>query len=341
VSALALALARVLEGRALSEGEMAAAMESILAGEAPAAQIAGLAIALRMRGETAEELAAAARAMRKRVVPIAIAAGTGERRALLDTCGTGGDGAGTFNVSTACAIVVASCGVRVAKHGNRAISSRAGSADVLEALGVTLDAGPERVAQHIDELGIGFFFAPAYHSALKHAAAVRRELGVRTFFNLLGPLTNPAGATHQLLGVYDPSRVRVIAEVLALLGVEAAWVVHGAGGVDEISIAGPTRIARLRDGAVEETTLEPGDFGIEPEPLDGIAGGDAARNAELVRAVLSGERGPRRKAVVINAAAALVIAGVERDLRAARERAEAAIDRGAASRLLAAWAART
>jgi anthranilate phosphoribosyltransferase len=341
VSALALALARVLEGRALSEGEMAAAMESILAGDAPAAQIAGLAIALRMRGETAEELAAAARAMRKRVVPIAIAAGTGERRALLDTCGTGGDGAGTFNVSTACAIVVASCGVRVAKHGNRAISSRAGSADVLEALGVTLDAGPERVAQHIDELGIGFFFAPAYHSALKHAAAVRRELGVRTFFNLLGPLTNPAGATHQLLGVYDPSRVRVIAEVLALLGVEAAWVVHGAGGVDEISIAGPTRIARLRDGAVEETTLEPGDFGIEPEPLDGIAGGDAARNAELVRAVLSGERGPRRKAVVINAAAALVIAGVERDLRAARERAEAAIDRGAASRLLAAWAART
>ncbi|AKF07148.1 anthranilate phosphoribosyltransferase [Sandaracinus amylolyticus] len=327
------ALARVLEGRALDADAMESAMDAILAGEATPAQIAGLAIALRMRGESPTELAAAARAMRRRVVPPSIEIDG----VLLDTCGTGGDGAGTFNVSTTCAVVVAACGVRVAKHGNRAVSSRAGSADVLEALGVRVDASPEVVARHVRELGIGFLFAPAYHAALRHAAGVRRELGVRTFFNLLGPLANPASATHQLVGVYDAARVRTMAEVLGLLGVRAAWVVHGHGGLDEIAPEGATRVARLEDGRVVEDEIVPRDFGLEDAPIAGLSGGDAHDNARLVRAVLSGERGARRSAVVINAAAALIVAGAERDRRAARERVEAAIDSGAATRLLDAW----
>lgn len=333
------AIARVLDGHTLGAGEMQAAMDAILEGEATAAQIAGLAIALRMRGETAEELAAAAGAMRLRVVAPALRSASEGEGVLLDTCGTGGDGAGTFNVSTACAIVVAACGVKVAKHGNRAVSSRAGSADVLEALGVRIDPDASVVAAQIRDLGIGFLFAPAFHAALRHAAIARRELGVRTFFNLLGPLANPAGATHQLVGVYDPARLRTIAEVLGLLGVQSAWVVHGWGGLDEISPAGATSVARLEGGEVHETELEPADFGMESVPLEGLAGGDGPQNARLLRAVLDGERGPRRSAVVINAAAALVIARAERDCRAARERAEAAIDSGAARRLLEAWAA--
>lgn len=329
------ALARALAGDELAPEAMEGAMDAILAGEATPAQIAALAVALRMRGETSRELAAAARAMRRRAVSPAIPT----EGVLLDTCGTGGDGAGTFNVSTTCAIVVAACGVRVAKHGNRAVSSRAGSADVLEALGVRVDAPPELVARHVRELGIGFLFAPAYHAALRHAAGVRRELGVRTFFNLLGPLANPARATHQLVGVYDPARVRTMAEVLALLGVEGAWVVHGAGGLDEISPAGATRVARLEAGRVIEDEISPSDFGVDSAPADAIAGGDAAQNAQLVREVLAGERGARRTAVLINAAAALMVAGIERDPRAARERAEAAIDSGAARALLDAWVA--
>ena len=329
------ALARAVEGHALDAETMRSAMDAMLSGEAPPSLVAALAIALRMRGETAEELAAAARAMRARATPPPLQRPT----PLLDTCGTGGDASGSFNVSTVASIVVAACGARVAKHGNRAVSSRAGSADVLEALGVAIDPGPARVARCIDELGIGFLFAPAFHGALRHVAPIRRELGVRTFFNLLGPLANPALATHQLMGVYDPARVRTMAEVLGLLGTTAAWVVHGEGGLDEISPWGPTRVAKLEQGRVSLTEVRPEDFGLEPVGREALAGGDAAENATIARAVLSGERGPRRVAVLINAAAALVVAGIETDLRAAAERAAAAIDRGDASRLLDRWIA--
>ncbi len=329
------AIARAVAGDALDAALMESAMEAILAGEATHAQIAALAVALRMRGETAEELSAAARVMRRRAVPLRASV---ERS--LDTCGTGGDGAGTFNISTVSAIVVAACGVPVAKHGNRAVSSRSGSADVLEALGVSLEADPIEVAATLDELGIAFLFAPAFHGALKHAAPVRRELGLRTFFNLLGPLANPAGATHQLLGIYDPTRVRQIAEVLAQLGVKGAWVVHGEGGLDEVSPSGPTHVAVLRDGVVSERTIAPEDFGIARVPVDAIAGGDAATNARIALAILEGERGPARTAVVINAAAALCAAGDTDDLRLAAARAEEAIDSGRARALLDRWIAR-
>ncbi|HJL18730.1 MAG TPA: anthranilate phosphoribosyltransferase [Sandaracinaceae bacterium LLY-WYZ-13_1] len=334
--AVAEAIARAVEGEALEAPAMEAAMEAILAGEASAPQIAALAVALRMRGESAEELGAAARVLRRRAVPFERA--DGER--LLDTCGTGGDRSGTFNISTTAAVVVAACGLKVAKHGNRSVSSRSGSADVLEALGIRLDGDAGAARRSLDALGIAFFFAPAFHGALKHAAPVRRELGLRSFFNLLGPLANPASASHQLLGVYDPARLRQIAEVLAELGVEGAWVVHGEGGLDEVSPCGPTRVATLRDGRVEETTLEPTDFGLEPVAFDSLVGGDAAANARITRAVLAGEGGGPRAAVVINTAAALCASGAEDDPRAARERASAAIDRGDAAALLERWAGR-
>lgn len=327
--AITAAIAQVVRGEALEGARMEAAMEEILRGEATPAQIAALAVGLRMRGETAEELAAAARVMRRHAAPLALRADR-----LLDTCGTGGDGAGTFNISTVAAIVVAACGVRVAKHGNRAVSSRCGSADVLEALGLPLDRDP---AASLDAHGIAFLFAPAFHGALKHAAPVRRELGLRTFFNLLGPLANPAGASHQLLGVYDEARVTPIAEVLLALGVTGAWVVHGAGDLDEVSPSGPTRVAVLEGGRVEERVIEPRDFGLEPVPLEALSGGGPSANASIARAVLGGERGAPRAAVVINAAAALVASGELADLREAAERAAAAIDRGTAARLLARW----
>jgi anthranilate phosphoribosyltransferase len=327
------AIARAVEGAVLTPGEMEAAMEAILAGEATHAQIAALAVALRMRGETASELAAAARVLRRRAPAVDLGGGP-----LLDTCGTGGDGAGTFNISTASAIVVASCGARVAKHGNRAVSSSAGSADVLEALGVALDHDAASASASIGALGIAFLFAPSFHGALKHAAPVRRELGLRTFFNLLGPLANPARATHQVLGVYDPARARAMAEVLALLGVERAWVVHG-GGLDEVSPCGPTHVAVLEHGRVEERVVEPRDFGVEPALRDELRGGDASANAHIVRAVLAGERGAPRTAVVINAAAALSLLSAD-DLRASAERAADAIDSGRAAQLLDRWIAR-
>lgn len=342
-----LAVQDVVAGERLTTAAMEAAMEAVLAGEATEIELAALAIALRMRGETAEEIAAAARVMRERCTPVTLDGVTreGEGTAaqpgvLLDTCGTGGDGAGTFNVSTVAAIVVAACGVRVAKHGNRAVSSRSGSADVLEALGVRIDLEPARVARCIREVGIGFLFAPAHHGALRHAAPVRRALGVRTFFNLLGPLCNPAGATHQLVGVYDGARVRQMAEVLGRLGVEGAWVVHGEGGLDEVSPCGPTHVAALEDGEVTTRVVEPADFGLKVASTDALAGGDSEANALIAREVLAGGGGERRAAVVINAAAALVVAG-EGDLRVAAERAEAALDSGAASRLLERWIAAT
>ncbi len=336
------AIGRVVAGQVLDAPSMESAMERILSGAASPARIAAFAVALRMRGETAGELAAAARVLRRRAVALPLVA---EGRRLLDTCGTGGDGADTFNISTTAAIVVAACGVEVAKHGNRAVSSRSGSADVIEALGIRLEHAPDDVAATLDALGIAFLFAPAFHGAMRHAAPVRRELGLRTFFNLLGPLANPAGASHQLLGVYDPERLVSIAEVLGALGVRGAWVVHGDGGLDEVSPCGVTRVAVLAaepGGAysVDERTVEPSDFGLEPVPLDALGGGDAATNAGITRAVLAGEPGAPRTAVLINAAAALCAAGETDDLREATARAAAAVDGGAAAELLDRWIAR-
>jgi len=330
------AIRTAVRGEALDADAMEAAMEHILSGDASPVRIAALAVALRMRGETTEELAAAARVLRRRAVPLLLP--EGER--FLDTCGTGGDGAGTFNISTTSAFVVAACGVKVAKHGNRAVSSQSGSADVLEALGIALTPEPAEVAATLDDVGMAFLFAPAFHGAMRHAAPVRRELGLRTFFNLLGPLANPAGASHQILGVYDPARLTSVAEVLGELGVQGAWVVHGEGGLDEVSPCGPTAVAVLADGEVTERTIEPADFGVEPVPIESLAGGDAARNAAIARAILDGEPGGPRAAVVVNAAAALCAAGEADDPRAAAERAAAAIDSGAARSVLERWVAR-
>lgn len=332
-SPVARALHRVIEGETLDETEMRAAMASILSGQAGPSETAGLVVALRMRGETRSEIATAARVLREHmtVPPIDPALRT------LDTCGTGGDASGTFNISTVAALVVAGAGVKVVKHGNRAVSSRSGSADVLEALGVSLDPGPAAVARQVEGLGIAFLFAPSYHGALKHAGAVRRELGVRTLFNLLGPLANPAKAKLQLLGVFDPARVTMLAEVLSDLGVERAWVVCGEGGLDEISPSGPTRVAKLVEGVITTDVISPDTFGMAPVSLDALRGGDAHDNARIARAILDGEGGAPRMAVVINAAAALLVAGVEDDPRAAREAAEASIDSGRARTILSRW----
>jgi len=316
-------------------------------GELTPAQIGALAVALRAKGETPVEIASAARALRSRAARI-------EPRvegAIVDTCGTGGDGASTFNVSTVCAIVVAACGVAVAKHGNRAVSSRAGSADLIEALGVPIDhddrsSFDERLKRSIEEIGIAFLFAPRHHGALRHAAPVRRELGVRTVFNLLGPLANPGGATHHLLGLFDDRRRATFAEVLRLLGTKRAWIVHGHAsegaprGLDEVSTATETNVTELRaDGTIVETRIHPSDAGLEPVSLSALAGGDASDNARIAAAILDGERVPPRTAVVLNVACALVVAERARDLREGRERAEDALDRGDAKRVFEDWRA--
>lgn len=331
------ALARVLEGHDLDPAVMQRAMDAILEGRATPAQIAGLIVALRMKGESPEELAAAARAMRAHCVRIELP----PQAVIFDTCGTGGDGAGTFNVSTMSAIVLAACGLRVAKHGNRAMSSKTGSADVLEALGISLEASPEQVAACMRDVGIGFMLASAHHPAMRHAAPVRRELGVRTLFNLLGPLTNPASATHQLLGVYDRARVEPMAEVLRLLGARAAWVVHGEGGLDEISPLGATHVAELREGRITTRVVHPRDFGLEPVALESLRGGDAQENASMARAIFAGEKGPKRDTVLMNAAAALYIAGEAGTLPEGMQRAAAALDSGGAAAVLERWAERS
>ncbi|HYM81226.1 MAG TPA: anthranilate phosphoribosyltransferase [Candidatus Limnocylindria bacterium] len=317
-------IAQVVDRHDLTGEQARAAMEQVLAGEATPSQIAGFAVALRMKGETPEEIAGMAEAMRRRVAPIRT-----RRSPLLDTCGTGGDNAGTFNISTTVALVTASCGVPVAKHGNRAVSSRTGSADVLESLGVRIDLTPESAARSLDLLGITFLFAPNYHAALHHALAPRRELGVRTVFNVLGPLTNPAGARRQLLGVYADSLVRTVAEVLERLGSEHAWVVHGRDGLDEVSVFAATHVAELKDGRIHEFELDPADFGLRHEDRAAIAGGTAAENAAKIRSVLGGAPGAARDVVVLNAAAALVVAGVARDPEDGVTRAREAIDSGA------------
>jgi anthranilate phosphoribosyltransferase len=333
------AIAKVIKRENLTQAEMEAAMDEIMTGQATPAQIGALLTGLRMKGETVEEIAGAAKVMRAKATRIDMGNQlvnidrdeiNVEQETILDTCGTGGDGTNTFNVSTATALVAAGAGVRVAKHGNRAVSSVCGSADVLENLGVKLDLPPQSVADCIREVGIGFLYAPLFHGAMKHAAGPRREMGIRTIFNLLGPLTNPAGATVQVLGVYDQALTEKMARVLGRLGSREAFVVCGEGTFDEISICGPTRVSHLKAGKVETFDMAPEDYGFRRAPVEAIRGGDAQENARIIRVVLDGEKGPRRDMVLLNAGAALMVAGLEGDLRGGIKRAEDSIDSGKA-----------
>jgi len=323
------AIRRAMRRENLSATEAEAAMGEIMSGNATQAQIGAFLAALGTKGETAEEITGCARAMRRSATPV-----RPQSRDLVDTCGTGGDGRHTFNISTTAALVAAGAGLKVAKHGNRSISSRCGSADVLAALGVRVDLPPERVAACVDEVGLAFLFAPSLHPAMKHAMGARRELGVRTVFNVLGPLTNPAGATVQVLGVFDPQLTETLARVLLALGVRAAFVVHGADGLDELSTTGPNRVSELRDGEVRTFTLDPLDLGLPRSRLSDLQGDDAATNAAITRSVLAGERGPRRDIVLLNAGAALVAAGLASDLREGVAQAAQAIDTGRAREVL-------
>jgi anthranilate phosphoribosyltransferase len=320
------ALADLLDGKSLERTRCREVMGEIMRGEATPAQIGAFLVALRLKGETADEIAGCAEAMRDHVVPV-----RPERDDLVDTAGTGGDGAQTINISTAAAIVAAAAGAGVAKHGNRAVSSASGSADVLEALGFELEQPPERIAASIDTLGFGFMFAPSHHPAMRHAAPVRRELATRTVFNVLGPLTNPAGARAQVIGVYAESLVRTIAEVLAQLGARRAFVVHGAFGVDELSPAGPNDVCEVVDGDVRSRVIDPADLGIERCDPAELRGGTPDENAEAIRAVFAGERGGRRDAILLNAAGAIAAAGHAEDLREGLALAREAVDTGAAS----------
>jgi anthranilate phosphoribosyltransferase len=325
----------ISQGHDLSCREAERIMDDILSGQAADAEIAVFLTALQFKGETVDELVGLARAMRRHATPIFVGHRLPVGEMLVDTCGTGGDGSGTFNVSTAAAFVVAGAGVRVAKHGNRSLSSRCGSADVLEALGVRIDITPEHVGRAIREIGIGFLFAPAVHAATRHAMTARRELRMRTVFNLLGPLTNPAGASAQVVGVYDANLTELMARALGELGVERAFVVHGADGLDEISLAGETSVAELRDATVRSYSVTPEDFGLHRAPPDVIRGGDAKHNAEILNQILGRnvaqhERGPRRDIVLANAAAALVAAGHAADFRDGARLAAESIDSGAA-----------
>jgi anthranilate phosphoribosyltransferase len=338
------AIEKISSGAHLSRSEADAAMERILAGNATDAQIAALLTGLRTKGETLDELVGFATAMRRHATPIFPAGQADSGQALVDTCGTGGDGSGTFNISTTAAFVVAGAGVRVAKHGNRSISSRCGSADVLEQLGAQIDLPAERVARSIEEVGIGFLFAPAVHAATRHAMAARRQLKMRTVFNLLGPLTNPAKASAQVVGVFDASVTELMAQALGELGVRRAFVVHGADGLDEISISGKTHVAELRDGMVRSYLVGPEDFGLRRAPLEAIAGGDAKQNAEVIhkvlgRSMLYRDHGPHREIVLANAAAALVAANRATDLLDGARLAAKSIDSGAARERLEAFVA--
>lgn len=327
------ALRALIEGRDLDETQATQAMDAVLSGTASPAQVAALATALRMKGETVTEITAAARCLRRRCEWVEVIPGV-----VLDTCGTGGGPTRTFNVSTLAAIVVAACGVPVAKHGLRAVTSRTGSADLVEALGVRIDAPRPIVQRCLREVGIAFLYAPAYHVTLANVGVVRQELGFRTVFDLLGPLANPAGATHQLLGVHSPRYLRPIAEALGRLGVRRAWVIHGHGGLDEVSPAGDTQVVSVRQGVLVECTVSPADFGLEASSdLEALRGGDPRTNADIARRILGGEEGPRRTAVLLNAAAALLVAEVTDDLKAAAELATKALDSGAAARTLERW----
>lgn len=313
-----------VQGRTYTANQMAAVISEIMEGCSSDAQIAGFLVALRMKGETIDEITGAAQAMRGHARRIEVPG------PLFDTCGTGGDGAGTFNVSTATAFVVAGAGVRVAKHGNRSISSRCGSADVLVAAGVNIELPPERMAEAIASLGIGFLFAPLYHGAMKHAAGPRREIAIRSIFNILGPLSNPAGAQYQLLGVFDAKWVEPLAHVLKNLGSLGAMIVHGADGLDELTLTGPSRVAELRGGEVSVYDLDPRDLGFKRVKLHELVGGDAAHNAQLLREILSGQPSPMADMTVFNAAAALRVCAVAADWPEAVRLARQSIASGSA-----------
>lgn len=335
------ALHRIANHRqSLSRDEARSVMAEVLTGKCTDAQIAALLVALHMKGETVEEIVGFAEAIRSAAVPLDLypnhmvdVSGTG-RDALVDTCGTGGDASGTFNISTATALVVAGAGVRVAKHGNRSVTSKCGSADVMEALGVNINLPPARLAVCLEEIGITFLFAPAVHSAMKYVQSARRELRLRTVFNLLGPLTNPAHASAQVVGVYSVALVEKLAEALSMLGLHRALVVHGLDGLDEITITGPTRIAELREGTVRTYEVTPEEFGINRGTLDEISGGDAAANTYIIRDILAGKKSPRKDVVLLNAAAALLAAGKVDHLADALPLASKSIDSGAASEKL-------
>jgi anthranilate phosphoribosyltransferase len=331
---------RVEAGHVLKRADAEAVMEELLSGRVGTNEIVRLLVALNKRPMEVQELAGFARVMRRHATRV-FAEGEALPANMVDTCGTGGDGANTFNISTAAAIVAAAAGARVAKHGNRAASSRSGSADVLEALDVRIDLPFEQYGRAIREIGIGFLFAQAAHTATRHAAPARKLIGVRTVFNLLGPLTNPAGAQSQVLGVFSEDVLDPVAAALAELGVERAFVVHGAGGLDEISLAGETMVAEVRGDAVRRFTVTPEEFGVARAPLEAIRGGTAAENAALIRRILAGEAGPARDIVVINAAAALVAAGVAENFREGAGLASFVISSGAASEKLANLAAFT
>ncbi len=336
--ALKTAIGTVINGGDLTFDEAAAAMDAIMGGEATPAQIGGYLTALRMKGETADEIAGSAYSMRNHVIGVDVTVGSDDM--LVDTCGTGGDGKHTFNISTTAAFVVAAGGLKVAKHGNRAASSRSGSADVLLALGGNLDLTPAQVAACIDDVGIGFLYAVNHHPAMRFAIGPRRELAQRTIFNVLGPLTNPAGATHQLIGVYDPSLTAPMATVLGTLGSEAAYVVHGADGLDELSTTGPNQVSALRDGQVTTYELDPETLGLPRATIDDLAGGTPEENAAITRGILDGsDSGPRRDIVLLNAAAVLGLSAD--DWAAGLAAARQAIDSGAAERTLDGWIART
>jgi anthranilate phosphoribosyltransferase len=336
-------IAKVVRLEDLTQQEMEETMGQIMEGLATPAQIGAFITALRMKGETVDEIVGAARVMRSKAAHICLGNHLVnidrdeiniEQETILDTCGTGGDGTNTFNVSTATAFVAAGAGVKVAKHGNRAVSSHCGSADVLECLGVKLDIAHPDVERCVHEIGIGFLYAPLFHGAMKHAAAPRREIGLRTIFNLLGPLTNPAGATVQVLGVYDQSLTEKIALVLEKLGTREAFVVCGEGTFDEISICGPTRISHLKQGRVSTYEITPEVFGFRRARPEDIRGGDAEKNSEIIREILEGRKGPKRDIVLLNAASAFVAAGLDNDFQEGIQRAQVSIDSGQARQKL-------
>jgi anthranilate phosphoribosyltransferase len=322
------AIAKVAAGNSLSQEEAAEAFDLVMSGAATPAQIGALVMGLRVRGETVDEIAGAARAMRAKVLTVRAPEGA------IDTCGTGGDGKGTFNISTCAAFVVAGAGVPVAKHGNRAISSRSGSADVLKELGVNIEASPETISRCIAECGLGFMFAPAHHAAIRHVAQVRSELGTRTIFNLLGPLANPAGAKYQIVGVFGKEWVEPIAQVLALLGTMRAWVVHGSDGLDELTTTGISDVAVVDAGKVSTFRISPRNAGLPEARPEDLTGGNAVENAAHVRAVLGGLKGPLRDIVLLNAAAALLVAGKANTLREGVALASESIDSGKALAVL-------
>ena len=332
-------ISKVVVGKDLTEAEMEKAMDEIMSGEATPAQIGAFITALRIKGETVDEITGAARTMRAKASKIHVGNNlvnidrddiNVEEETILDIVGTGGDGTRTFNVSTTTAFVAAGAGVRVAKHGNRAVSSMCGSADVLENLGVNLDLSPENVERCVNEVGIGFLFAPIFHGAMKYAAGPRKEIGIRSIFNLLGPVTNPAGASALVLGVYDMNLTETIALVLKKLGTKEAYVVCGEGTFDEISICGPTKVSHLKNDEVNTFTMSPEEFGFKVSPVQDIVGGDAAENAHIVKDVLDGEQGPKRDMVLLNAAAAFVVAGLSKDFNEGIKLGEDVIDSGKA-----------